>query len=137
MRKTTMMLMGLLALLMMVSCGNSNTPRSVAEQSMQCLKEKKFDKYVDLVYFKEEAEGKKDLLEDKKASMKDLIQNKYNASVQQNGSIKEFEFVDEEVKDSTAVVKMKVTYNSGTTKDEKVKLKMLPNGDWRIDVAGK
>jgi len=132
-----MMLMGLLALLMMVSCGNSNTPRSVAEQSMQCLKEKKFDKYVDLVYFKEEAEGKKDLLEDKKASMKDLIQNKYNASVQQNGSIKEFEFVDEEVKDSTAVVKMKVTYNSGTTKDEKVKLKMLPNGDWRIDVAGK
>ena len=137
MRKTTMMLMGLLALLMMVSCGNSNTPRSVAEQSMQCLKEKKFDKYVDLVYFKEEAEGKKDLLEDKKASMKDLIQNKYNASVQQNGSIKEFEFVDEEVKDSTAVVKMKVTYNSGTTKDEKVKLKMLPNGDWRIDIAGK
>ena len=132
-----MMLMGLLALLMMVSCGNSNTPRSVAEQSMQCLKEKKFDKYVELVYFKEEAEGKKDLLEDKKASMKDLIQNKYNASVQQNGSIKEFEFVDEEVKDSTAVVKMKVTYNSGTTKDEKVKLKMLPNGDWRIDVAGK
>lgn len=137
MRKTTMMLMGLLALLMMVSCGNSNTPRSVAEQSMQCLKEKKFDKYVELVYFKEEAEGKKDLLEDKKASMKDLIQNKYNASVQQNGSIKEFEFVDEEVKDSTAVVKMKVTYNSGTTKDEKVKLKMLPNGDWRIDIAGK
>ena len=132
-----MMLMGLLALLMMVSCGNSNTPRSVAEQSMQCLKEKKFDKYVELVYFKEEAEGKKDLLEDKKASMKDLIQNKYNASVQQNGSIKEFEFVDEEVKDSTAVVKMKVTYNSGTTKDEKVKLKMLPNGDWRIDMAGK
>ena len=131
------MLMGLLALLMMVSCGNSNTPRSVAEQSMQCLKEKKFDKYVELVYFKEEAEGKKDLLEDKKASMKDLIQNKYNASVQQNGSIKEFEFVDEEVKDSTAVVKMKVTYNSGTTKDEKVKLKMLPNGDWRIDMAGK
>ncbi len=132
-----MMLMGLLALLMMVSCGKSNTPRSVAEQSMQCLKEKKFDKYVELVYFKEEAEGKKDLLEDKKASMKDLIQNKYNASVQQNGSIKEFEFVDEEVKDSTAVVKMKVTYNSGTTKDEKVKLKMLPNGEWRIDATGK
>ena len=137
MRKTTLLLMGLIALFVLGSCSKSNTPRSVAEQSLQCLKEKKYDKYVDLVYFEEEAKGNKELLKKRKAETKDLIQNKYNASVQQFGAITDFTYIDEEVKDSTAVVNMKVTYSSGTEKDQKVKLKMLPNGKWRVDTKGK
>lgn len=136
MRKTLAIVLGLIAVLVISSCSKA-TPRDVAEKSVQCLKDKKFDKYVDLVYFEEEVNGNKELLKDKKDSMRDLIQNKYNMSVQENGSIKDFSFVDEEVKDSTAVVRLQVNYTSGKSDTQKVKLRKIPSGDWRIDFKAK
>ena len=65
--------------------------------------------------------------------MRDLIQNKYNMSVQKNGNIKDFSFVDEEIKDSTAVVCLQVNYTSGMSDTQKVNLRKIPSGDWRID----
>ena len=136
MRKTLAIVLGLIAVLVISSCSKA-TPRDVAEQSVQYLKDKKFDKYVDLIYFEEEVNGNKELLKDKKDSMRDLIQNKYNMSVQENGSIKDFSFVDEEVKDSTAVVRLQVDYTSGKSDTQKVNLRKIPSGDWRIDFKAK
>ncbi len=131
MRKALTIIVGLLALLVIGSC-TEDTPRSVAEKSMQYLKDKEFGKYVDLVYFEEEVTGEKELLKDKKDSMRDLIQTKYNASVEENGNIKDFSFIDEEVKDSTALVRLQVNYTSGKSDTQKVNLRKTPNGDWRI-----
>ena len=132
-----MLLIAVVVITMMWGCGSSNTPRAVAEKSLEYLKDKKYDKYVKLVYFDEEAQGKTELLKEKQESMQDLIQNKYNMSIQQNGSIKDFKFVEEEVKDSTASVKFDISYSSGKTDTQKVKLRMLPSGDWKIDMRGK
>ena len=137
MRKALFALVCFAAAVFLQSCGGGNTPRDVAEKSLQCLKDKKFDKYVDLLYFEEEINGDKDLLKEKKESMQELMQNKYNMSVQQNGTIKDFKFLNEEVQDSTAVVKMEVSFSSGKSDTQKVRLKKLPNGDWRIDPKGK
>ena len=90
-----------------------------------------------LIYFEEEVQGKTDLLKEKQESMEDLIENKYNMSIQENGSIKDFKFVEEEVKDSTASVKFDISYSSGKTDTQKVKLRKLPSGDWKIDMRGK
>ena len=137
MRKALFALICFAVAVFLQSCGGGNTPRDVAEKSLQCLKDKKFDKYVDLLYFEEEINGDKDLLKEKKESMQELMQNKYNMSVQQNGTIKDFKFLNEEVQDSTAVVKMEVSFSSGKSDTQKVRLKKLPNGDWRIDPKGK
>jgi hypothetical protein len=136
MKKWLMIAFGLMTLMIMTGC-SSDEPKDVAAKSLQYLKDKKFDKYVDLLYYKEEVEGNKDLLKEKKEAMQELMQNKYNASVQQNGGITDFKFIDEEVKDSTAVVNMEVSYSSGKTQKHNVKLKKIPSGDWRIDPTGK
>ena len=122
----------LLALFVFSGCG-TDTPRDVAEKSVQYLKDKKFGDYVDLVYFEEEVSGSKELLKDKKDSMRDLIQSKYNMSVQENGSIKDFSFIDEETKDSTSIVRLQVNYTSGKSDTQKINLRKIPSGDWRID----
>lgn len=129
-------IIALLTLLVVTGC-STDTPKDVAEKSVQYLKDKKFDKYVDLVYFEEEVTGNKELLKDKKDSMRDLIQSKYNMSVQENGSIKAYSFIDEEVKDSTAVVMLQLDYTSGKTDTQKVSLRKIPSGDWRIDFNSK
>ena len=131
------MMIAVLAITMMWGCFSSDTPRDVAEKSLQYLKDKKYDKYVKLIYFEEEVQGKTDLLKEKQESMEDLIENKYNMSIQENGSIKDFKFVEEEVKDSTASVKFDISYSSGKTDTQKVKLRKLPSGDWKIDMRGK
>ena len=137
MRKALFVLVCFATAVFLQGCGSGNNPRDVAEKSLQCLKDKKFDKYVDLLYFEEEVTGDKDLLKEKKASMQELMQNKYNMSVQEKGSIKDFKFLEEEVKDSTAVVKMEVSFSSGKVDTQSVKLKKLPNGDWKVDPKGK
>lgn len=132
MRTQLTAIMALLALFVLSGCG-TDTPRDVAEKSVQYLKDKKFGDYVDLVYFEEEVSGNKELLKDKKDSMRDLIQSKYNMSVQENGSIKDFSFIDEETKDSTSIIRLQVNYTSGKSDTQKINLRKIPSGDWRID----
>ncbi len=132
MRTSLTVILALLTLFVISGCSTA-TPKEVAENSVKYLKEKKFDKYVDLVYFEEEVNGNKDLLKDKKESMRDLIQSKYNMSVQENGTIKNYSFIDEEVKDSTAFVSLQIDYTSGKSDTQKVKLRKIPSGEWRID----
>jgi hypothetical protein len=137
MRKALFLLSCFVAAVFLQGCGSPDSPRDVAEKSLGYLKDKQFDKYVDLLYFEEEISGDKDLLKEKKESMQELMQNKYNMSVQERGAIKEFKFLNEEVQDSTAVVKMEVSFSSGKVDTQKVRLKKLPNGNWKVDPKGK
>ena len=120
----------------MAGCGGSvddNSPRSVAEKSVECLKNKDFKGYVDLMYFP--TDGKKaEEIEQTKTMYVGMLQNKYEEATKKQGAIKSYEFVSEEVKDTVGTVKIAIAYENKTdTTDVKVKNK---EGKWYLD-AGK
>lgn len=136
MRKLLISAFAFVAVCIMTACGGSveqSGPRSVAEKSVECLKNKDFKGYVDLMYFP--TEGKKaEEIEQTKAMYVSMLQNKYQEATKKDGDIKGYEFVSEEVKDSVATVKMVVSYENKTdTTDVKLKNK---EGKWFLD-AGK
>ena len=49
------------------------------------------------------------------------------------GGIKSYEVLSEEVTDSTAVVKMKITYGDDSTKEEDMKTRLNKDGNWCLD----
>lgn len=136
MRKLLISAFAIVAACIMAGCGGSvdgNSPRGVAEKSVECLKNKDFKGYVDLMYFP--TDGKKaEEVEQTKTMYVGMLQNKYQEATKKDGDIKSYEFVSEEVKDTTAVVKMAIAYENKTdTTDVKLKSK---EGKWYLD-AGK
>lgn len=131
MKTSLTVIIALLGLFVISGCSTA-TPKEVAEKSVQYLKDKKYDKYVDLVYFKEEVNGNKDILKDRKNAMRDIVEDKYDKSVKANGNIKNYSFINEEVKDSSAVVFLQIDYTSGESNTQKIDLRKIPSGEWRI-----
>ena len=136
MKKVLLFSVAMVCMLVMTSCGSSNTPKNVAEKSLQCLVDKDFKGYVDLIYFSDKDMAEKNF-EEKKTAMTELMQNKYNQSILEKGSIVSYDYVSEEVKDSTAVVKMAIKYSTDKIDTTQVKLKMNSKGDWKLDQKGK
>ena len=136
MKKVLLFGVAMVCMLVMTSCGSSNTPKNVAEKSIQCLIDKDFKGYVDLIYFSDKDMAEQNF-EEKKTAMTELMQNKYNQSILEKGSIVSYDYVSEEVKDSTAVVKMALKYSTDKTDTTQVKLKMDSKGDWKLDQKGK
>ena len=136
MKKALLFGVAMVCMLVMTSCGSSNTPKNVAEKSIQCLIDKDFKGYVDLIYFSDKDMAEQNF-EEKKTAMTELMQNKYNQSILEKGSIVSYDYVSEEVKDSTAVVKMALKYSTDKTDTTQVKLKMDSKGDWKLDQKGK
>ena len=127
----------IVAACIMAGCGagsvDENSPRGIAEKSVECLKNKDFKGYVDLMYFP--TDGKKaEEIEQTKTMYVSMLQNKYQEATKTQGNIKTYEFVSEEVKDTMATVKMAIAYeNKNDTTDIKLKNK---EGKWYLD-AGK
>ena len=136
MKKLLLFSLSMLCMMVIIGCGSSNSPKKVAEKSLQCLKDKDFKGYVDMIYFSDQEMAEKNF-EEKKTAMTELMQNKYNQSILEKGSIVDFDYVSEEVKDSTAVVKMAIKYSTDKTDTTLVKLKMNSKGDWKLDQKGK
>ncbi len=135
MRKLLMFAFAIVAACMVASCGGSvdgNSPQGVAEKSVECLKNKDFKGYVDLMYFP--TEGKKaEEIEQTKAMYVSMLQNKYQEATKKDGDIKSYSFVSEDVKDTIATVKMAVVYENKTdTTDVKLKSK---EGKWYLDTG--
>ncbi len=136
MRKLLISAFAIVAACIMAGCGGSvdgNSPRGVAEKSVECLKNKDFKGYVDLMYFP--TDGKKaEEVEQTKTMYVSMLQNKYQEATKAQGNIKTYEVVSEEVKDTMATVKMAIAYeNKNDTTDIKLKNK---EGKWYLD-AGK
>ncbi len=137
MRKLLISAFAIVAACIMAGCGagsvDENSPRGIAEKSVECLKNKDFKGYVDLMYFP--TDGKKaEEIEQTKTMYVSMLQNKYQEATKTQGNIKTYEFVSEEVKDTMATVKMAIAYeNKNDTTDIKLKNK---EGKWYLD-AGK
>lgn len=127
---------GILALVVMAvcfwSCGGSNTPSKVVEKSIEYVKAKNYEAYVDLIQI-EEKKGKS--VEEQKEQLLALLQGKLGPTLDKNQGIASCEILSEEIAEdgNTAVVKAKITYGDGTTDDQKFKLVKNADGDWRLD----
>lgn len=123
----------LCALAFFGSCGSGNTPKGVAIKSMECLKNKDFKGYTDLMYFSKKDLENPEKVQSEKESCQGLLQKAFAQGAESKGDIKDYSIVEQMVEDSAAVVKMAVV----STKDEKdtidIKLRKDGNGDWKID----
>ena len=74
-------------------------------------------------------------VEETKSAYTAMLASKFKESEKKTGAMKDYQVLGEEVKDSTAVVKVAVNYEQKSDTTE-VKLKMNKDGDWKLD-AGK
>lgn len=112
----------------LASC-SSNSPRGVAEKSLDCIIHEDYRGYFDCVYFpedkKQEKEGYIAMIEEKvKKSGKPITDQK----------IVSYKFISEEINEEAGVAKeiFEVTYDNGSTKQETVDLKKEEDGKWYV-----
>lgn len=138
MRKILSLSLFVVAMALLVACGGGNSPSSVVEKSMKCLQDKDYDGYVDLLYI-EVKEGEDP--EVQRNAVGSMVASKADQTLAKKQGIKSYEVLSEEVvpaeedKPETAVVKVKVDYGDGSSKEESVKLKKDQAGDWKIDMG--
>ena len=135
MKKLSSIIIVLVAMVLLTGC-SKNTPTAVAEKSMQCIIDKDFEAYTDLLYI-EPKEGED--IENQKKMIAAMLLGKYDSTVKKKGAIKSYEVTGEEISEDgeTAVVKMKIMYDNGKEDDnETIKLRKDKDGNWKID-AGK
>ncbi|MBQ6653143.1 MAG: DUF4878 domain-containing protein [Prevotella sp.] len=136
MKKLFAIVMSCVAAIVISSCTgaatDSNTPSGVAEKAMKCLQKKDYKGYVDLMDIKA-TDGS--TVEQTKATYVAMLQNKFQEAEKKSGEMKDFQIVNEEIKDSTAVVKVAVNYDQKSDTTD-VKLKLTEKDGWKLD-AGK
>ena len=111
--------------------GGAATPTEVAEQSMKCIQNKDYKGYVDLINFPETM--KESEVKNQKAMYVNMMENKMKESVEKAGGIKEFKAAGEEnVTDTTATVKMNVTYGNDSTAVQNVDCVKAKDGSWKL-----
>lgn len=130
MRKLFYLLAVVFTALVVAACSNSDSPSSVAEKSVECIKNKDFKGYMELLYDKNP--GKKNTEQEKEAFAA-LLSEKYESTVAKKDGIKSYKVISEEVKDSVAKVKMQIVFGNGETDDDNVKLRMTKDGEWKLD----
>ncbi|MBO4315691.1 MAG: DUF4878 domain-containing protein [Prevotella sp.] len=123
----------LVALAVLGSCGSSNSPKGVAKQSMECLKNKDFKGYTDLMYFSKKDLETPEKVQSEKESYQELLQKAFAQRTEDKGDIKDYNVVEQLVEDSAAVVKMAVVSTTDKKDTIDIKLRKDDHGDWKID----
>ena len=101
------------------------------KKGVECLQGKNWEGYVDMLYFSDTLKPKK--WRKTKQQYLGLLKGKMEETLNKTDGIKTYEVLSEEVKDSTAVVKMKITYGDDSTKEEELKTRLTKDGKWLLD----
>ena len=133
MKKLLIFAVVMAAVAVLGSCSESNSPKATAEKSMECLKNKDFQGYTDLLYFNKETLKDPEKVKQEKDTYRALLQKAFSTRTEGKGDIKEYSFVSEDVKDSVAVVKMAVVSTTNDKDTVDVKLRKDDNGEWKLD----
>lgn len=114
--------MAAIAVLMM-SCGSSETPGSVAKKFYQEIADGNCEKFM-----KETTEPTEEEL-----AMVSAICEKMKASLDEKGGLKSVDVVSETIAEDgkTANVVLNLTFGDGTTSEEDQKMEMQDNGKWK------
>lgn len=126
--------------MMVVACGMMLTgckseQREVAEKAMECLKNKDFKGYVDLMYFSEKDAADPEKLAQKKESTVQMLEGKVAMSEgRKNGwkGVKSYSFVSEQTDSTSSVVKMAYVNNEDKPDTMDIRLQLDEKGQWRI-----
>ena len=112
--------------MVMASCskGGDNTPRAVAEKSVECLKNKNYEGYVDLMLIDDKGKGAEEVKSTKQMYV-GMMKSKYEDKVKKEGEMKSYSFISEDVKDSTVNMEQK---NDTMI----VSLKKDKDGKWKV-----
>lgn len=116
-----------LFVLTLCSCSGADTPEAVTTKAIQCIVDKDYQGYVDMMYFKKEK------TDEEKQQLVALIQDKMNKEVEKKEGIKDFSVGTPSVEENTAIVPYTINYGNGDTKEEKMKLIKTEDGKWLID----
>ncbi len=122
----------IMAVMLLAGCSD-NSPKGVAAKALDCIIDKDFDGYADLLYLK--ADGKEDIDTQKKA-ISSMLEDKYDKSLGTKGGLKSYEILGEEVDEDgkKAVVNVKLVYGNGEEKDgETIELRKDDSGNWKVD----
>jgi hypothetical protein len=111
----------------MCSCGGSKTPEDVAKKAIECIIDKDYEGYVDMMYFKEEK------TDEEKAQLTALIVDKMNKEMEKKEGIKDFQVGTAEIEENSAIVPYTINYGNGDKKEDAMKLIKDEDGDWKID----
>lgn len=134
--KRLSLFISLFAIVMALVGCSDNSPKAVAEKSMQCIIDKDFEGYTELLYI-EPKEGQD--IENQKAMIASMLKSKYESKVKKKGAVKSYEVLGEDIAEDgeKAVVTMKVVYDNGNVdENESIKLRKDKDGKWKLD-AGK
>lgn len=134
MKKLLSLSIVLLAILVLSSC-KGNTPSAVVEESCQCLIDKDYKGYVDLIAFKEDMTPEE--LDKAKAEYVALIESKVVKSQESKGGIKSYKVLSEQIneEEKTAVVTFEITYGDDSTEQKEQKMKQNKDGKWLMDIG--
>lgn len=119
--------------LLIASCSN-NSPGSALKHYMDAMNDKNFEEVADGIAFKE------GLTPEQQQQVREgwitLLQDKAEKSAEQQGAIKSFEIISEEISEdgTTAKVKYKQVFEDGTEK-EGTQAMVKRDGKWLMDVG--
>lgn len=119
--------------LLIASCSN-NSPGSALKHYMDAMNDKNFEEVADGIAFKE------GLTPEQQQQVREgwitLLQDKAEKSAEQQGAIKSFEIISEEISEdgTTAEVKYKQVFEDGTEK-EGTQAMVKRDGKWLMDVG--
>jgi hypothetical protein len=120
-----------LLVLVLTACGKHqpNTPEGVATAAMNCIIDKDYEGYVDLMYFKDG----KELSKERRQQLIVLVEDKVGDKAAEKGGIKDFKVGIPELDGDKGTVPVEVTYGDDSTKDQSIAVVKSPDGDWRLD----
>ncbi len=133
MKKILLFAVAIVIMTMVVSCGSGNSPKGVANQSMECLKNKDFKGYSELMYFSKKDLENPEKVQKEKETYQGLLQKAYAQRTEGQGDIKDYSVVNEQVNDSVAVVKMAIVSTTDQNDTIDIKLRKDDSGAWKID----
>ncbi len=122
----------IMAVMVLAGCSD-NSPKGVAAKALDCIIDKDFAGYTDLLYLK--ADGKEDI-DARKKEISSMLEGKYDKSLGTKGGLKSYEILGEEVDEDgkKAVVNVKFVYGNGEEKDgETIELRKDDDGNWKVD----
>ena len=136
MKKLSIVFSIVVLMFVMTAC-SSNSPKKVAEKSVQCLVDKDYEGYVDLIYFKESETKSAEDLEKGKQQLAAILKDKVEKEYAKKGGIKSYEAQSEKIAEDgkTANVNMKITYGNGKEEETDIKLCKDDKGEWKLDLA--
>lgn len=121
----------------MAGCGSKNTPTGVVEKSMQCLIDKDYEGYVDLMITdgSSVSEEEKAKYDEMRQGLVGLVESKMGKTVDSKGGIKGFEVLSEELDEAgeKGTVKVKVTYGDDSEDEQNIKVRKTEQGQWLLD----